>query len=298
MRREKFWAMGTMMYKIMSLTESDGEIEVLESAEMDLFNAMLILSQKICEEDIPEESAVRKVLVDTRDLIASAKLKISEMGRPRSLSGSSSIGSVKSLGDRIAGYDKEYLYTYKWGKSLWSDRGQGKGDFQKWLEGGFKLPPKGSVLNCWEAVIVNLYLYNAFDKHELLDEFREGKRAAPGKAIERDADIISSFLGFWTPENKVDRIEDVKPGDIISFKSQYGTENAHVAIVFEEGESVKLGSFWTIPKEKMILVSPEKIVAVCLDASEGEDSRFEPLDLEQVQISSKFRAFFQSLTVE
>ena len=125
-----------------------------------------------------------------------------------------------------------------------------------------------------------------------------GKKSigSDGKAqcIESDADIISCFLGFMRPTHKVNRIEDIQPGDIISFTSVNGTENAHVAVTFEVVDSVKLGSIWTIPQEKMILISPNKLLAVSSEAAE-RSIHFEELDIDQIKISKKFRSFFQSL---
>jgi len=235
---------------------------------------------------------VGKDILDSLNILDQAQRLLSL--KPRS----SSISSISSLGSRIADYDKEFLYTYRWGLSRWTDLQESKADFQKWLEGGYKLPPKDATLNCWEATIVNLYLYNAFDKNELIGAFREGKKTTSpdgtAKCMESDSDIVSSFLGFFGAAHKVNRIEEVQPGDIVSFTSVEGTENAHVAVTFESGDSIKLASFWTIPQEKMVLISPNKLLAVCSEAT-TRSSRFEALDIHRIKISKKFRSFFQGL---
>lgn len=160
------------------------------------------------------------------------------------------------------------------------------------------MPPKQAVLNCWEATIVNLYLYNAFDKNELVAAFVEGKKHVnsdgTARCIESDADVVASFLGFFDPRYKFNCMEDIQPGDIVSFKSVYGTEHAHVAITFEGGDAVRLASFWTIPEERMMLVSPNKLVTLCAEAAQKSD-RFEGLDTGAITISKKFRSFFQGL---
>jgi len=243
--------------------------------------------------DVSDQTETVKTLKNIRVSVALAMLKIDESSRSRN----SSLSSAGSLGSRIADYDKEFLYTYRWGLSEWSGNPNDKADFQQWLEGGYKLPPKNSVLNCWEATIVNLYLYNAFDKNDLIAAFVEGKkhRDSDGtvRCIESDADIVAAFLGF-DPIHKLNEPEDIQAGDIVSFESVYGTKHAHVAITFEGGDAVRLASFWTIPEERMMLVSPDKLVAICAEASQVS-ARFEGLDMGKITISKKFRSFFQSL---
>jgi hypothetical protein len=277
--------------KILSLSN-----ELIYTKEEDL-NELLgeiisTLQESFLINNIPVSSAIGKELTDTIFKLSKVKEIISTRSKTSSLS------SIESLGDQIASYDKEFLYTYKWGVSEWSNIQEKKADFQKWLEGGYKLPQKGATLNCWEATIVNLYLYNAFDKNDLVSDFNIGKeyRDENGtiKCIECDSDIISSFLGFFGPKYKVDSLDDIKPGDIISFTSINGTENAHVAVTFESGDTAKLGSFWTIPREKMILISPSKLLTVCSEAIE-KSTKLENLDINQIKISNKFRHFFQSL---
>lgn len=90
---------------------------------------------------------------------------------PRSRSASDS--STSTLGDRIAAYDKEhYLSTYRWvprgGENGWAHGN----DFKSWVQDTYKrLPQPDSELNCWEAVLVLLYLYHAITKQEIMTAY-------------------------------------------------------------------------------------------------------------------------------
>jgi|SaaInlStandDraft_7_1057024.scaffolds.fasta_scaffold13922_2 hypothetical protein len=261
---------------------------LLEEVMTKLRSAMIIYS-------IDPDSGAGKEIVDSLTLLDQAQLLLSSRSR------TSSIHSVASLGNRIADYDKDLLYTYHWGRTGWTSMEDSKGDFQKWLEGGYKLPSKGSILNCWESVITILYLYNAVDKHDILNAFVEGKsnRNSDGsaKCIGTDAEIIGSFLGLWGPTHRVASLADVKPGDIISFADTYDTDMVHVAITFEEAPNIRLGSFWNIPEEKMILISPEKLLSVSKNAANLSDT-YEHIDPDNIKISNKFRLFFQGLVTD
>ena len=178
------------MKKIISydtgLISEDSNV-LLEEVMTKLRSVMIIYS-------IDPDSGAGKEIVDSLTLLDQTQLLLSSRSR------TSSMHSVASLGNRIADYDKDLLYTYRWGRADWTSSEKNREDFQKWLEGGYKLPSKGSILNCWESVITILYLYNAVDKNDILNAFVEGKsnRNFDGsvKCIGTDSEIIGSFLGL------------------------------------------------------------------------------------------------------
>ena len=75
--------------------------------------------------------------------------------------------SMLSLGETIAPYDKQILKSYAWVPRGETNSWAKGNDFRTWIES--RLPQPKASLNCWEAVMVILSLYNALDKREVAE---------------------------------------------------------------------------------------------------------------------------------
>lgn len=219
-------------------------------SDMSIADAIGILDGIIFAHKISADSDLGQALVRLRIQLQQIEINLSPFSQR------SSIASTASLGESIADYDKAVLYTFRWtprgDDNCWS-RGN---DFKSWILSGKKLPTPKSALNCWEAVMVVLYLYNALDKKEVQRDY---------DLLKADTTAAKRILGFDTPETfSVVKFGDldsaVQPGDILAFKSNTSLEMAHVAIVLEKFEKLWLVSYWRYPREKILRITPDRLI--------------------------------------
>ncbi len=82
---------------------------------------------------------------------------------------------------------------------------------------------------------------------------------------------------FWGQAQTVtaNTLKDVvKTGDVLVFRSNRGSELGHVALVLDNFERLWVASHWSLPREKMIKITPNRIF------SAARDSAFENFNLE------------------
>lgn len=261
------------MHKIISITKtthshlfSRGNVSRQEL----LLEANALIS-RLGTSEIPISKQAKEILGEARSLIALAILNSDEITRSRS----SSLTSTGSLGDRIANHDKEeYLYTYKWvNRSISANDGDtnavwARGNhFRTWVEHPYKrLPSPNSSLNCWEAVSVLLFNYHALTKQEIISAYSianhyDGDMAAIKLLFSKNDD---SKIVQCSTSSLADIVET---GDILVFQSNRGTEMGHVALVLDNGEKLWVASHWVLPKEKMIKLTPNRILTTSKQAA-------------------------------
>lgn len=237
--------------------------------------AMQFINDRFDDLDVPIESKTVKTLELVKGLIGQAILNLIESTRSRS----SSMTSTGSLGDRLAVRDKEdYLYTYPWvnrdsgvdgGRSnaVW-ERGN---SFREWAEHPHRrLPTPKSALNCWEGVAVLLYMYHALSKQDITTAYKAA-------TYEGDGPAVNLLFGLedetCTHQLEAKALQDfVKTGDVLIFHSNRGSELGHVALVIDNFERLWVASHWSLPKEKMIKITPNRIFTA------SRDSAFEQFD--------------------
>ncbi len=280
---------GIILYKIISTTDSFLISEDRPIQEL-LLEASELIS-KLGTSEIPISEQAKEILKGARALIGQAVLKLIEPTRSRS----SSMTSTGSLGDRLAVRDKEdYLYTYPWvnrdsgvdsGRSnaVWA-RGN---NFREWAEHPHRrLPSPNSALNCWEGVSVLLYMYHALSKQDITIAYRAA-------TYEGDNPAVTLLFGLedkeCTHQVEAKDLQDfVKTGDVLVFHSNRGSKLGHVALVLDKFEKLWVASHWSLPKEKMIKITPNRIFTSSRDSALerfNTDTQRESSSLTQKQLA-------------
>lgn len=59
----------------------------------------------------------------------------------------------------------------------------------------------------------------------------------------------------------------VKTGDVLIFHSNRGSKLSHVALVLDNFEKLWVASHWSLPKEKMIKITPNRIFTSSRDSA-------------------------------
>jgi hypothetical protein len=165
------------------------------------------------------------------------------------LSNESLAGNQGIVPDWLLDDFNSYLWIDGNTRAKWGETPQGA--FQVWIETPVSsFPPPGSMLNCWELVIVLLVLKGALTRAQVLARFTNRKTG--------DEDIIQSLLGIGTP---IDEFKsNMHPGDILAFQLE-GVMLAHVVVVIHcDEESTKVLSFWNKPNEKPCVIKLQSLL--------------------------------------
>ena len=189
-----------------------------------------------------EDPSLSRGLDELRELIETG---LRALNAPRRSSQSSGISSVMSLGANVAYYDKERLYKYDWvNRKADYDEWQQGNDFKTWIKSRDRLPQYGSKINCWESVMILVYLHDALTK-ENIEEVYEKSGQDDDKAVKEILGLNKTF------SVSMDQVEDfIHPGDILQFKLKNGQDLAHIVIVLDnQREKAFLVSHWRSVEE-------------------------------------------------
>lgn len=100
--------------------------------------------------------------------------------------------------------------------------------------------------------------YHAINKQTIVEAYESAA------TIVNDNPAVEQLLGLSDPKffrrKPVSELKGyVENGDIIIFHSNKGSELAHVALVLDNFEKLWVASHWSIPKDKMIKITPNQI---------------------------------------
>jgi hypothetical protein len=107
-------------------------------------------------------------------------------------------------------------------------------------------------------------LYHAVTKEDIRTAYRSAN-------YEGDSLSVNVLFGLEDKEftHKIpvqDLHNFVETGDVLVFHSNKGSELGHVALVLDSFEKLWVASHWSLPKEKMIKITPNRIFTLSRDS--------------------------------